>query len=296
MTPAAPKTWFAVDVMVEADAIEAIESAFNELESLGTEINGLRKEKNEPLCVTGYFEHLPLDIKIQESAQESLRIAGRDRSVIKSVTTRRVEQTDWLAEWKKHWRPVTVGRFIVAPPWEEVSDSEKYVIRIEPNMAFGTGTHETTQLCLTAIDRLYRAGQSFLDVGTGTGILAIAATMLGARSVLACDTDADSIRIAIENAEANGAAEDIQFTEGSIDAATPRCDLVCANLTLDVIKPILPLLLEKTGETLLLSGILKTQEAEISTELDMLGAKPYKVHTAGEWISVVVDLKPASVE
>src|SRR4029079_18467199 len=90
--------------------------------------------------------------------------------------TREVPDRDWLAEWKRGWQPVEVGRFIIAPPWSEISVN-RIVIRIEPGMAFGTGTHETTRLCLKAIEKYFRGG-SFLDVGTGTGILAMAAAKL----------------------------------------------------------------------------------------------------------------------
>src|SRR5262249_49859629 len=152
----------------------------------------------------------------------------------------------------------TVGRFVVAPPWEKVVDKDKIVILIEPNMAFGTGTHETTQLCLKAIDENYLPGHSFLDVGTGTGILAIAAAKLasGSSEILACDTDADSIKIARENAQANGVGDKTDFLVGPITSETPQFDFVCVNLTIDAIVPILGLLLEKTKSTLVLSGIL----------------------------------------
>src|SRR5258708_29342780 len=116
------------------------------------------------------------------------------------MTIRAVADEDWLGEWKKSWQPVEVGaRFIIAPPWVEVShEPNRCVIRIEPGMAFGTGTHETTRLCLVAIEK-YFAGGSFLDVGTGTGILAIAAAKLFPSARLeACDTDADAITIASE--------------------------------------------------------------------------------------------------
>ena len=95
------------------------------------------------------------------------------------MSLREVADEDWLGEWKKSWQPVAVGeRFLIAPPWSVIDDArDRIVIRIEPGMAFGTGTHETTRLCLSAIEE-YFAGESFLDVGTGTGILAIAAAKL----------------------------------------------------------------------------------------------------------------------
>ena len=112
---------------------------------------------------------------------DSLTIHGLPLTVIQSINPRIVEETDWLAEWKKHWRPTVVGKFTVAPPWENVEESGTILIKVEPNMAFGTGTHETTQLCLKAIGERYDPSQSVLDVGTGTGILAIAAAKLGPR-------------------------------------------------------------------------------------------------------------------
>src|SRR5205085_11204053 len=133
---------------------------------------------------------------------------------------RAVADRDWLAEWKKSWQPVQVGRFIVAPPWLSEPPAvaggpvaaDTILIQINPGMAFGTGTHETTRLCLKAIDKHYRCG-SFLDVGTGTGILAIAAAKMcprpdraGGPTIIACDTDEDAITIAKENAELNDVA------------------------------------------------------------------------------------------
>src|SRR6185369_11327170 len=123
-----------------------------------------------------------------------------------------------LEEWKRKWQPVHVGRFIIAPPWSEISPTpDKVVIRIEPGMAFGTGTHETTRLCLAALEK-YSVGNSFLDVGTGTGILAIAAAKINPTArIHACETDAEAVAIAIENARINRVAERITFTVGSID-------------------------------------------------------------------------------
>ena len=176
-------------------------------------------------------------------------------------------------------------------------------------MAFGTGTHETTQLCLQAIGDNYRAGQTFLDIGTGTGILAIAAAKLATEStentreknkglsgnsvakILGCDIDADSVNIARENAIANGVGDSIEFIQGSINDKTPVFDFVCANLTVDVIQPMLPLLLAKTGEKLVLSGILVEQKNIISAELQKFEISTFEIQTAGEWLSVVISVR-----
>jgi ribosomal protein L11 methyltransferase len=287
-------SWYSVSVTVAPEAAEAIEYALDALDALGTEINHLRKKNLDSVTVVGYFNELPDEERVQDELQYALRIHDVDAEAVQQLERSVIEETDWLAEWKKHWRPTEIGGFVIAPSWSDVVEDGKIVIRIEPNMAFGTGTHETTQLCLAAIETEYVPGDSFLDVGTGTGILAIAAAKLNLRSqisktkLLGLDTDVDSITIARENAEANGVGKDIEFTIGSISPETPAYDFVCANLTLDVIDPILPILLEKAKKTLLLSGILDTQKAEIVSRLNALGTPDPEIHQAGEWISVLV--------
>jgi ribosomal protein L11 methyltransferase len=164
------------------------------------------------------------------------------------------------------------------------------VIRIEPGMAFGTGTHETTRLCLAAIEK-YFDGESFLDVGTGTGILAIAAALLNPQACIeACDTDADAVRIARENAHLNGVAGRISFRVGTVEeTATASADVVCANLTADVIVPLLPALLAATCGRLILSGILGTQAEWVNERLHELGVtNTCEVASDGEWIAIIV--------
>ena len=309
------KTWLAVEITVDSKASEAIEFALNELDALGTEINHLGKKQTETLCIVGYFNAQPDDHVIQTQLDEALRIYGFKKDVVKEISWREIENKDWLEEWKKHWRPTKVGKFIVAPTWSEIkeggtiadSSNQEIVIRIDPEMAFGTGTHETTRLCLQAIEENYTSGMSFLDVGTGTGILAIAAAKIQSKaqspkskddlnksflnftSISACDTDENSIEIARKNAELNNVADDIILLAGSIGEETPLFDFVCANLTIDVILPILSLLIKKTRQKLVLSGILKEQESLIAEKFRQLQISDFKVQTDGEWISVLTN-------
>ena len=287
---AAGQKWHSIEISVRPEAVEAVEFALNSLEALGTATNFRHVGRTEEMTVSGYFEVLPDDQRIQDELHYGLRAYGFDEEAISSVVRGGVEEQDWLAEWKKHWRPAEIGRFIIAPPWAEPPSDDKILIRIEPNMAFGTGTHETTQLCISAIDRFYGAGDSFLDVGTGTGILAIAAAKIGTEGsdIYACDTDEDSIAIARENARINGVG-DIKFEVGTISKTTPCSDFVCANLTVDVIVPILDLLLEKSAKKLVLSGILTEQEELISHALRDRSITDFRIERAGEWIAVVID-------
>ena len=290
-------SWYSISVTVAPEASEAVESAFNSLDSLGTEINHLRKKNAESVTVVGYFNDLPDEETVGDELLYALRSYGFSNESILQIERKTVEDADWLAEWKKHWKPTETAGFVVAPPWFDVSDDEKIVIRIEPNMAFGTGTHETTRLCLRAIEEFYSPGDSFLDVGTGTGILAIAAAKMNRRAnsddaaMYACDTDAESVLIAVHNAEANGVNWHIAFSSGSITEDTPVADFVTANLTLDVLKPMLPLLLAKATKTLVMSGILEEQEGEIVNALRSAGVANFQIARDGEWISVVVSLK-----
>jgi ribosomal protein L11 methyltransferase len=290
MIGAEKQKWFALEISGEPEAADAIEHALNELDALGTEINHLGRKADDVVTVIGYFNSLPEEDSLRDELHYALRIYDLDENAIRLVERREVEDQDWLHEWKKHWKPTSVGRFIITPPWENVADDDKVVIRIEPNMAFGTGTHETTQLCLKAIEENYDARQSFLDVGSGTGILAIAVAKLagGSPAILAYDTDTDSIKIARQNAGANGVEKAIDFHVGPIIRETPVFDLVCANLTLDVILPILDLLLEKTGATLVLSGILVEQEETIVRALVDLDERNLSIERAGEWLSVTI--------
>ena len=267
--------WQALDVEIESQAREAVEYALMEAGALGTETTDTK--------VTAYFSEIPDRESVRTELFEALRIYDLPSSSVRDMSLREVVNRDWLAEWKKNWQPVEVGRFVIAPPWTEISDAPgRIVIRIEPGMAFGTGTHETTRLCLDAIQKHF-AGGSFLDVGTGTGILAIAAAKMfpGAR-IDACDTDTEAVEIARQNAKANG-VDNIEFRTGSIEETTPSADLVCANLTADVILQLLPALIGVTCGKLILSGILETQ---IEPIVSVLGE--VEITQDGEWVAIVV--------
>jgi ribosomal protein L11 methyltransferase len=232
-----------------------------------------------------YFESRPDGERVRELLVEALRVYEFPASALREMQVREVEERDWLAEWKKEWQPVEIGRrFIVAPPWTEVCPvADCILIRIEPGMAFGTGTHETTRLCLAAIEE-YFDGSSFLDVGTGTGILAIAAARLAPEArVEACDTDGSAITIAHQNARLNGVAEQVNFRVGTADETTEAANIVCANLTADVIINLLPTLLDLSCRRLILSGILQTQVPDVAQKLSELGIAGGEIFFAGEW-------------
>lgn len=292
------QNYWAVTVKAAKNAIDAVEFALSEAGAQGTELDLLGKKQTEEIVsIVGYFSEKPEDEFVREWLKNAVEIYDLPENSIAEIAISAVENLDWLAEWKKHWRPTETARFVVAPSWSEIENSIKIVLRIEPGMAFGTGTHETTRLCLAAIEENYEPEMSFFDVGTGTGVLAMAAAKLNEQNankmsalpkIVACDTDADSVKIAKENAEINGVAGEIEFYVGSISDETPQFDFVAANLTADVIVPLLPLLIEKAREILALSGILREQQDWVASELDKLNISDFSVNAQGEWISILI--------
>jgi len=279
--------WHALDLEVETAAREAVEYGLVEAGAEGTEtIDGTAGL----IQVTAYFQSIPERELVRYQLAEALRVYGLPSSSVREMTVRTVPDRDWLAEWKESWQPVNVGRFVITPPWIEVPETEgRLVIAIEPGMAFGTGTHETTRLCLAALENHF-TGNSLLDVGTGTGILAIAAAKMNATArIHACDTDAEAVAIAIENARINKVADRITFTVGSINDETASADLVCANLTADVIIQLAPTLLQVTCGRLILSGILLEQVAAVADRLFECGVS-HEVEKLydGEWAALIV--------
>ncbi len=283
--PSSLRLWYAVDVSLSAEASEAVEYALMEAGALGTESKSLSEGLVQ---VSAYFPEIPEIESARRALLDALKIYGLPSSSVREMSLREVADRDWLGEWKKSWQPVVAGRFLIAPPWSELNETDRTVIRIEPGMAFGTGTHETTRLCLAAIEKYFEGG-SFLDVGTGTGILAIAAALLfPSARVEACDTDADAVRIARENARLNG-VERIEFRVGSVEETTRSAETVCANLTADVILPLLPALMSVTCGHLILSGILETQTELVLASLRELGiAEPLEVTRDGEWVAIIL--------
>jgi ribosomal protein L11 methyltransferase len=289
------KIWYAVDVTLLEEAREAVEYALMEAGALGAEssleIDAGKSRNDEPICVSGYFDAPPSRELVREKLFEAMRLYSLASSAVREMELREVADRDWLGEWKKSWQPVEVSQsFIIAPPWSEIEKTpERIVIRIEPGMAFGTGTHETTRLCLAAIEK-YFAGGSLLDVGTGTGVLAIAAAKLFPQArIEAVDTDPEAIEIARENARLNLVAKRIDFRVGTVDEMVASANLVCANLTADVIIALLPALLGATCGRLILSGILDSQTEQVISCLQAHGiAEVCELLTEGEWVAIIV--------
>ena len=193
-------------------------------------------------------------------------------------------ETDWSTAWRSRIRSTRVGRLWVGPPWETPPDGT-VSLRIEPKMAFGTGDHPTTALCLAAVDAFCAAhpGGSVLDVGTGTGVLALMARKLGAGRVVAVDNDPMSVTLARENGALNG-IDGVELSDATLDTIDGRFDLVVANILANTLVELAPALVGHTRGRLVLAGVLIHQEDEVREAFERAGATSDGGSRTGDWI------------
>ena len=216
----------------------------------------------------------------------------KDRlSTIKyELTLSGLKEEDWANSWKQYYKPVRIGeRLIVVPSWEEYSASESdVVLRMDPGMAFGTGTHETTRLCSRLIEDYMKPGDYVLDVGTGSGILAIAASKLGARKINAYDIDPMAIKVAEENCEENGCNNvfcGISDLLAGVDKSEGPYDFISANIVADIIVRMAPDILPflKKGGLLAVSGIIEPQTERVKESLIKAGLTHVLSRSENDW-------------
>jgi len=192
--------------------------------------------------------------------------------------------TDWSTAWRARIRSTRVGRLWVGPPWEAPPDGT-VALTIEPKMAFGTGDHPTTALCLAAVEAFCAAhpGGSVLDVGTGTGVLALMARKLGAGRVVGVDNDPMSVSLAGENALLNGVTG-VELSGATLDEVEGRFDLVVANILANTLVEFAPALVRHTGGRLVLAGVLVQQEDEVRDAFERAGAIFEGGARSGDWV------------
>ena len=212
------------------------------------------------------------------------------------------DDSEWLYKWQEHSKPPRVGsRIVVKPSWEEYEPAEgELVIEMDPGMAFGSGLHETTSMCIKVLEEYLGKGKTggqkdsdnavrVLDVGTGTGILAIAAALLGADEALGIDIDTDAVRVAEENIEHNGLADRITVQYGDLtEGVSYEADIITANLMADLVIRLSPAAAEHLapGGLYITSGILDIKEAVVSEAIQSAGFRIEQVLHDGEWCAV----------
>ncbi|MDQ7030896.1 MAG: 50S ribosomal protein L11 methyltransferase [Ardenticatenia bacterium] len=213
-------------------------------------------------------------------------------------TVRRLETTDWREAWKRHYRPLRVGRrLLIVPTWETAPEEGRVVVRLDPGMAFGTGQHPSTRTCLCLVEDTLTPGDRVLDVGSGSGILAIAAAKLGAGQVWAVDVDEVAVRATRENAEHNAipwSADSpppggLCVRQGSVEAAEGSFDLIVINILADVILHLLPEVIPRLSAQgrLLLGGILHPQAHAVTRALEEHRLTVQRVVQEGDWMALL---------
>lgn len=239
---------------------------------------------------------LPLDLApadpcrcLQEHIAEGV---PSDVLAATEIAARETEDVDWLAEWRKHHKPIRVGRRLLILPEGDAdySTGQRVALVIEPGMAFGTGSHPTTRLMLEYVDRLCRREHTVADVGTGSGILAIACAKLGAKTVYASESDALPRKIARENAARNSVDSVVQvWTPEEFEQCCPPCDLVLCNIIAETIIQLAPMLMRITrpGGHLVCSGIVADRLASVCTALREAGLEILETAAEEVWRAVL---------
>ncbi|MCS7173972.1 MAG: 50S ribosomal protein L11 methyltransferase [Armatimonadetes bacterium] len=205
------------------------------------------------------------------------------------VEVREIGETDWAEAWKEHFRPFRVGRFLVRPPWQEATPGEGEIeLVLNPGMAFGTGLHPSTRLCLHALEACMRGGETVLDLGTGSGILAVAAAKLGARRVVAVDNDPVACAVAAENARHNRVAVEVRCAD-LLRGSEERVDVLVMNISAEAVAAVLPEIpshLSRNG-VFIASGFVETDVPGILEGAGRFGLQLDHLLAQAEWRALV---------
>jgi ribosomal protein L11 methyltransferase len=309
--------WLEVSLSVNGELAEAVADVLARFAYSGVMMEqGVKYTDDEdagtptgPITVRAYLE---INDQIEETRQkleESLYYLGMIQP-LPAASYRQIEDQNWMEAWKQYYKPILIGeRLLVLPAWMDSPDPDRVAIKIDPGMAFGTGTHPTTQLCLELMEKCFDDGPStidhqlsivhrpwsVIDVGCGSGILSIAALKLGATSALGVDIDADSILNARENANTNQVGEELILEIGSVQEilegrfAFRKAPLVVANILAPVIIRLFDVglaeLMEADGE-LLLSGILQEQAPNVIEAAQAKGLRMDAQRQMGDWVAL----------
>ncbi len=301
--------WIEVNVQVTHEAVDVVSDILTTAGAHGVAIedpqliNDMRSSGMWELCGIPEQEH-PEIVTVSayyaddEKLQERLAIIEAELAAVEerigkfrfgNTRFRTVSEQDWANEWKQYFHVTHVGEtLVIKPSWEEYTAKEgEHVIEIDPGMAFGTGTHHTTNMCMALLEKVLPANATVFDVGTGSGILAIAAALLGAKEVKAVDIDAVAVRIAQENIAANNLSDKIDAKEGDLLHGTEgKADVIIANIIADIIIMLLkdiPVKLADNG-IFLASGIIKEREADVVAAAHANGMQIDHTEYKGEWV------------
>jgi ribosomal protein L11 methyltransferase len=302
--------WLELAVTCDSEAVEpvselfaahgfnqgvAIEEAFTQ----DPDGDNFAVDPTRPVVVRTFLHAADVTPGTIDEIRRALWHLGRLRSIGDLVVTER-EEEDWANAWKAQYSVHRVGRrVLVKAPWHDYQPApDEIVVELDPGMAFGTGLHPSTQLAMMAIEDELEPGARVLDVGTGSGVLATAAALLGASAVHGVDIEPVAVRSARENAERNGVAEIVRIEQGSVGDGEPflgAYDLVVANIIARILIELAPSLAKTVhpGGTLVLGGIFDVKEDTVRDAFDDVGLTLVRREESEDWVSLVYR-KPAS--
>ena len=300
--------WKSFTVMVRREAIDAVTHFLSEHGSLGTaydvQLLGSSGDPADPVppppAVTRLTAYFPWDTNLGELKRAFLEFIptlaesfGNGPEAFCEATE--ITDSGWAEKWKEHFHARKIGeRIVIKPSWEEYQAKESdVVLTVDPGQAFGTGTHETTRMCLRFIEGAYAQEgsppRSVLDIGTGTGILGIAAAKLGATRVLAIDTDPVAVEVAVKNAEINEVANVLRAEETILSEISGQFDMVLGNLIAEILVDLAELIVARCapGGRVIVSGILSEKSGGVIEEFSGHGAKLAGKTVDGEWTALL---------
>jgi len=304
--------WLEVSLTVNGELAEAVADVLARFAYSGVMMEqGVKYTDEEdagtptgPITVRAYLEMNDQIEETRQKVEESLYYLGMIQP-LPAASYKQIADQNWMEAWKQHYKPILIGeRLVVLPAWMDSPDPDRVAIKIDPGMAFGTGTHPTTQLCLELMEAFFtqsqivnRKSKIVIDIGCGSGILSIAALKLGATSALGVDIDADSIVNARENANTNHAGDELILGIGSIqeilDGKFPfrKAPLVVANILAPVIIRLFDAGLAELmddGGSIILSGILQEQTQNVIEAAQAKGLRMNERKQLGDWVALTM--------
>ena len=299
--------WLELSVEADPEAVEAVSEILSRVAPGGSSVEpafelvdeglGARIDPTRPATVRAYVparDPVAADRAADEAAAALGHLQAFGLRTIGELRTRLVDEADWADSWKAYFPVMRLGRrLVIRPTWRRhKAEPGDVVLALDPGMAFGTGLHPTTRLCLVALERLADAGRlagaRVLDVGCGSGILAIAALRLGGSEALGVDTDPIAIEATLANARRNRLARRIRAREGSLPTGEPPFDLIAANLIAGVLVSLAPVLRSELapGGRLVASGIFVDREAEVRAAFESAGLVVRDRTADGDWVAL----------
>lgn len=305
--------WAEISIQTTHEATEAVANIFHDLGASGVVIE-------DPVLINSYrssgqwdYCELPEEYDIEtvtikaylpvdENLDEKMRVFEESVNALYShninkgrgtIKYNEVQEADWANSWKEHFHPVKTGdTIVIKPSWEDYEPLiGELVIELDPGMAFGTGTHPTTTLCIRCLEELINPDDIVFDVGTGSGVLAVAAAKLGAKKVYAVDIDQIAVRVARENVEINDCLEKVTVDQGDlVNGLEGKADIIVANIIADVVIKLLKNVDNRLKETgaLIASGIIVERLSDVTAAVLANGLIVDKVIEEGGWVVIVI--------